>query len=218
MSKTRPAVILVHGIFMHGLVMRPLARKLEQLGYRSIIFYYASLRRPPVENARFLKNLVDQTAANNAQDSVPIHYLAHSLGGIIVRHLMANYADNLPPGRTVTLGTPHQGSQVAHALCKHHLRFMLGHSIRQGLLGDIPAWPESREIGSLAGIYKMGAGRVITRLAKPHDGTVAVAETQFAQMSDQICIPVNHTAMMFSDAVVRQADAFFRTGHFLHAI
>jgi len=218
MRKTRPVAILVHGVFMHGLTMRPLARKLEQLGYHSIIFYYSSLRRSPAANARFLKTLVEQTAADFLLDNDPVHYLAHSLGGLIVRHLMAAYADSLPPGRTVTLGTPHQGSRVAQALCRHHLSFVLGQSIQQGLLGDLPAWPAGREIGSLAGSYNIGAGRAITRLAKPHDGTVALAETQFSQMSDQVCLPINHTSMMFSDAVVQQADNFFRFGHFLHDI
>jgi pimeloyl-ACP methyl ester carboxylesterase len=206
-----PIVVLIHGLYMQGLVMRPLAWWLRKAGYRPVAFSYPSLRCSPRENAVRLGDLIKRL------DGTTVHVLAHSLGGLLVRHLFA-VANELPAGRVVTLGTPHQSSVVAHSLHRRRLRFLLGRSVDAGLLGTVPPWPGERELGSVAGTRNLGLGRLISRLPEPADGVVSVAETRLPEMADHICLPVSHAQMLFSTTVAGQAHAFFETGRFRRAI
>lgn len=203
-------VVLVHGLYMHGICMVLLARRLARQGYRTRLFTYPSLRQTLADSTLALATLV-----KSAQTPV-VHLVAHSMGGLLLRHLLAD-APALPPGRVVTLGTPHQGSCVARKLGAGRLRFILGHSLERGLSGDLPPWPAGRELGSIAGTLNVGLGRLFGPAPAPADGTVTVAETRLAGMHDHICLPISHTGMLLSPLVVEQVRAFLATGRFIHA-
>ena len=71
------------------------------------------------QSARGLRELLARIAAEHP--GVPVDLIAHSQGGIVARQMLAfEYGDGpepLPPVRTlVTLGTPHQGADLATAL------------------------------------------------------------------------------------------------------
>lgn len=208
---SRPeTVILIHGIYMHGVLMQPLARRLQAGGFRTLIFNYPSLRRSSAVNAARLADRVARL------DTDTVHFVGHSLGGLVLRHLMVEHESRLPPGRCVTLGTPHQGSLVADWMQRRHLGWLLGASRTQGLLGGAPEWPQTRDLGSLAGIARHGIGRVLVCLPEPHDGTVTVAETRCPGMRDHVCVPGNHTRLLYSSPVVHQTVAFLHNGRFDH--
>ena len=203
-------VVLIHGLYMHGACMTLLARRLSRQGYRTRLFTYPSLRQPLAASVLALSGLVRSAA------TPVVHLVAHSMGGLLVRHLLAG-APALPPGRVVTLGTPHQGSRLARKLGAGRLRFILGHSLEQGLLGDLPPWPADRELGSLAGALNIGLGRLFGPAPAPADGPVTVAETRLAGMTDHICLSVSHIGMLLSPRVAEQVGAFLTTGRFVHA-
>lgn len=204
-----PTVILVHGLYMHGFCMMPLAWRLQREGYRTLIFSYATLRNPLTAVARTLAATVDTVT------TTPLHFVGHSLGGLVIRHLTAACPE-LPPGRTVTLGTPHTGSCIACELSRGRLGPILGPTMDEGLLGNLPPWPPQRELGSIAGTLNLGLGRLLAALPLPADGTVAVAETRFPGMTDHLCLPVNHTGLLLSADVARQVHAFLAAGRFDH--
>ena len=210
--KRPETVILLHGIYMHGLFLRPLARRLRESGFRTLVFNYPGLRRSSAANAACLAERVVRV------DAAMVHYVGHSLGGLVLRHLMAEHESRLPPGRCVTLGTPHGGSAVARRIQDCRLGWLLGASRDQALLGGSPDWPVRRELGSLAGIARYGIGRVLVALPEPHDGTVTVEETRCPGMRDHIIIPGNHTGLLYSTEVVRQTAAFLRHGRFDHGV
>lgn len=206
----RETVVLVHGLYMQGAYMALLASRLSRQGYRTRLFTYPSLRQSLADSALAL------AARVRSAETPVVHLVAHSMGGLLLRHLLAG-APALPPGRVVTLGTPHQGSGLAHKLGAGRLRFMLGRSLERGLLGDLPSWPAGRELGSLAGTFNVGLGRLFGPVPAPADGTVTVVETCLAGMSDHICLPVNHLGMLLSPRVMEQVGAFLATGRFVHA-
>lgn len=207
MVSEREMIILVHGLYLRGWCMQPLAKRLRRAGYDTLLFSYPSVRRAPLDNARALAEVV-QTLT-----TVVVHFVAHSLGGIVVRHLFERFP-SLPPGRVVTLGTPHRGSHTAHTLRTRGFGCVLGRSIEQGLLDESPPWPAGWELGSLAGTLNIGLGRLVGDMPGPADGTVAVAETRLAGMADHICLPVSHTGMLLAPTVAAQVCAFLATGHF----
>ncbi|MCP5419365.1 MAG: hypothetical protein H6970_08440 [Gammaproteobacteria bacterium] len=201
-------VVLIHGLYLHGLSMGLLARRLRQVGYRTALFSYPSLRYSVPASAQ---KLAEYTTPLHAS---VLHFVAHSLGGLVVRALLDSGVE-LPPGRVVTLGTPHQGSHVARVMAGTRLKAVLGHSIDQGLLETGAAWPAGRELGSLAGTLNVGLGRIFS-VPPPADGAVAVAETRAPGMTDHVCLPVSHTGLLFAARVAEQVCYFLESGRFRH--
>ncbi|MBL8259897.1 MAG: alpha/beta fold hydrolase [Candidatus Competibacteraceae bacterium] len=210
MSEQRDMVVLVHGLYVHGIWMGLLESWLEQAGYRTTNYSYPTMTRSPAENAAALQRLLEEI------DAPTVHFLAHSMGGLIVRHLFHHYPKQRP-GRVVTLGTPHQGSYAAQIMHDLGLGFCVGRGLEGGLLGDAPSWTAPNQLGSIAGDLNVGFGLVFTGMPEPSDGLIAVVETQLTGMTDHICLPVSHMQMLVDPAALAQATAFFATGRFRHS-
>ncbi len=201
-------MILIHGIWMSGLELIPLARRLGAAGYDWRIFRYASLARPPAANADALRQFVEGLGL------VRVHFIAHSLGGIVLADLFARWP-GAPRGRVVLLGAPLAGSALARRLAtRPWLRVALGRSAEQGLLGGAPPLPLGREIGAVAGTRGPGIGTLIGGLDGPADGTVAVSETRVHGLTDWIAYPVSHLGLLWSRRVARAVLRFLDRGRF----
>jgi hypothetical protein len=70
----------------------------------------------------------------------------------------------------------------------------------------------------IAGSRGVGLGLLLGGPGGPGDGTVAVAETRAEGLADHLVLPVTHTGMLFSRAVVRQAGEFLQAGRFDHSL
>jgi pimeloyl-ACP methyl ester carboxylesterase len=207
-QKEKQSVVLVHGIWMTGLEMGWLGRRLGAMGYSVHYFHYQSFSTRPRESAEKLNDFVKQLQLEQ------VHFVGHSLGGIILLHLFDLYPGQ-PPGRVVLLGSPVLGSLVARTLSFYPLlHHLLGRTTDQGLLGDAPAWRRSRPLGVIAGNSGMGIGRFFGCLDGPCDGTVAVAETRLAGADDFCTLPVGHMGMLFSREVAKQTEKFLETARF----
>lgn len=203
------SVVLVHGLWMRGLEMFLLRHRLRRAGYRVYQFSYRSVERDLGENARRLNAFVQSHVDG------PAHFVAHSLGGLVVRRLLHDYPLQ-PPGRIVTLGTPHTGSYVANRLSRFGLfRRLLGASLVP-LSGELLPWAGVRELGSIAGTLNIGVGWIVHDLPRPNDGTVALGETRLAGMSDHCQVYSSHMALLFSKEAARQTLHFLRQGRFDH--
>jgi pimeloyl-ACP methyl ester carboxylesterase len=201
-------VIFLHGIWMTGLDMAVLRRRVRACGFAARQFSYPSLRLGPRANAARLQRWLAGIEADT------VHFVAHSLGGLVLRWLFQDFP-NQRPGRVVTLGTPHAGSRVAAQIDRlPGIRRLLGASLMQGLRGDVPPWTGTREIGVIAGTRGIGVGRIFTRLTPPHDGTVEVAETRLPGMTDFTTVPASHLGLLYSAAAARQVCAFLADGRF----
>jgi len=206
--KSAEAVVLIHGLWMPALVMALLARRLHRAGWATFRFAYSSRRASLRDNAAALDAVVQRIDASR------VHFVAHSLGGLLLMQLLKD-APGLPPGRVVLLGTPYRGSYVARSISRHAWgRWLCGLSLDEALLGDGPRWTGGRELGIIAGTRSIGAGWIVSGLAKPNDGTVAVVETVVAERTDAITLPVTHSGLVFSTAVARQVVHFLNTGTF----
>lgn len=210
MVAQRETVVLVHGLYVHGLWMQLLEYWLEEAGYQTVNYSYPSITRSPAENAEDLHKMLERL------DAPVVHFLAHSMGGLIVRHLFHHYPKQ-PPGRIVTMGTPHQGSYAARIMHNTGMGYFVGRGLEDALLGDAPLWDASRQLGSIAGTLNIGLCLLFPGMPEPSDGMIAVVETQMPGMSDHICLPVSHMQMLVDPVAVTQACAFFATGRFRHS-
>ena len=209
MTAQRETVVLVHGLYVHGLWMQLLEYWLEEAGYHTVNYSYPSITRTPAENAEDLHMLLEHV------DTPVVHFQAHSMGGLVVRHLFHHYPQRRP-GRVVTMGTPHQGSYAARIMHYSGLGYFVGRGLEEGLLGDAPTWTNSHQLGSIAGTLNLGLGLLFPGMPAPADGMIAVVETQLPGMTDHICLPVSHMQMLVDPTAVSQACAFFATGRFHH--
>jgi len=193
---------------MTDLVMKPLARRLRQAGFIVKPFRYHSIKANPTENTKRLHRLV------GALPGRQVHFVAHSLGGLIVRQLFEDFPEQ-PPGRIVTLGSPHQGSHVARKLASWRLlRPLLGQS-REILCGhSLPPWQRQRELGCIAGTLSLGMGWLVPGMSRPNDGTVAVNEALLTAQADHTLVHASHMGMLVSKETAEQIIHFLKYGRF----
>lgn len=200
-------VVLAHGIWMTGLDMALLQRRLRDCGFQVVRFSYPTVRLNLKDNAARLQNFVQSL------DTKSVHFVAHSLGGLLVRQYFHDYRDQ-KPGRVVTLGTPHAGSSVARRMGRNPFgKTLLGQSYKNGLRGDVPGWDADRDLLVIAGSMSLGVGRLVSRMTKPNDGTVSVEETRLPGSREHIVLPVTHMGLLFSPQVAQLTCQFLRTGH-----
>ncbi|HEC17397.1 MAG TPA: alpha/beta fold hydrolase [Sedimenticola sp.] len=209
MGEQQETVVLVHGIWMTGLEMICLQRRLAAAGFSVRRFHYESLKHTPEENAAGLADFIRRQKAQT------LHLVAHSLGGIVVLHLFNRFSSDLPPGRVVLLGAPVRGCELARRMTRiPALNRMLGRSGEQGLLGGAPAWAGGRDLGVIAGTLNMGVGWLFGGVKGPCDGTVAVADTRLPGAADSCVLPVSHMGLLFSRQTADAVGRFLRTGGF----
>jgi pimeloyl-ACP methyl ester carboxylesterase len=200
-------VILLHGVWMRGLTLFSLARRLRAAGFSVDVFDYASVFG---DAAATCERLRVQMRAVNADR---VHLVGHSLGGIVALEATRR-AKDLPRGHVVCLGPPLKGSSVARVVSGIPGGSWVLGTNRGALVDGIPHWDGSRPVGVVAGQLPFGLGVSIGALASPHDGTVAVEETRLDGVADHCTVAATHTGLLFSSAVAELTIGFLRDGRF----
>lgn len=209
-------VILLHGYGRTTFSMRPLQNRLEEAGFLVHNIGYPSMRRSPPE----LVELLDDRLRSCCRTAPRIHFVTHSLGGILVRaYLSENRLENI--GRVVMLAPPNRGSEIADIVNGSDLlHAILGPTVVQlgtdanSLPNRLP--PPWYDLGVIAGIDDINPiGSFF--VPEPSDGTVSVASTRLAGMSDFITVQKSHTFIMRSADVANYIIRFLRTGRFAAA-
>ena len=202
-------VILLHGLWMRGFTLAALRRRLEREGYTVDLFDYASVLHQPEESIGKLIAHVQSIRAKK------IHYVGHSLGGLIALRAVQRMP-RVAPGCVVCLGSPLRGSAVARSIAQMPGgAFVIGKSL-DVLLDGLDRWSGKRPVGVIAGRLPFGLGLVLGALPAPHDGTVSVEETQLPGVTDHCIVPATHTGLLFSDEVASQTISFLRDQRFAH--
>jgi pimeloyl-ACP methyl ester carboxylesterase len=93
---------------------------LQCADFGHVLFPY-DWRKPLIRSAAALRDLVVQTYAANG--NAPVHLVAHSMGGLMVRTALMEHGDEMWPciERIVFVGTPHYGSAAIAGYLKNHL-------------------------------------------------------------------------------------------------
>ena len=203
-------VIIVHGLWMTGLELGVLQHRMRvDHGFESSIFSYPSITGSMAEHVASLHAFV---AAHKCDR---LHFVGHSLGGIVVLKLLEAHAD-IPPGRVVCLASPMQGSAAVDGFARWPFaRAALGAAICDEALSSKPRhWDGRRDVGIIAGSLSIGLGRLFADFNEASDGTLLISETKLAGAKDHIVMPVSHTGIVFSTDVAIQIANFLKTGSF----
>ena len=179
------------------------ALRLEQRGWCTRCVGYPSLTRP-------IERLAEHVAEQIAGESGRVHFVTHSLGGLVLRRLLhAHRPPNL--GRVVMLAPPNRGSRLARRFSRFGRvvpalrQLALSERELNRLLGPIDF-----ELLIVAGTRAAGPLRWLAPTAS--DGVVSVDETFAGTRGDSLVVPRGHTFIMDSPEVLDRVDQFLRAG------
>jgi triacylglycerol lipase len=213
-----PPVALVHGLALNAYSMKKIAKGLDKAGFHTCRIDYPS-RKHPVDTL-VLRTLLPKLARCFPGETRPIHFVTHSMGGILLRRM-----ETLPGapaiGRSVMIAPPNHGSEVVD-----HLGDWKAFGLWNG--------PAGRELGTDSGSLPNRLNRLgppsfefgiiaATRSVEPvfsewipgrDDGKVAVEGTKLPGMKDFVEIEASHTYVLLKDETVDQVTAFLRDGKF----
>ena len=149
-----------------------------------------------------------------------IHFVTHSMGGILVRDYLARHnVQDL--GRVVMIGPPNQGSEVVDRLGRLWLfEAINGPAGRE--LGTQPSSTPNRlgpvnfPLGVIAGDRSINLINSIFIRGR-NDGKVSVTKTKVDGLADHVIIAATHPFIVRNRATLHQTVHFLRTGAFDHS-
>jgi Palmitoyl protein thioesterase len=111
----RIPVVLVHGLVDNRSVFSVMRRSLRKRGFTHVCTWnYSPLLTDVTQGAADLGAHIERVCEQTGHDRV--HVVGHSLGGLIARYHVQRQGGDRRVESLMTLGTPHQGSLLAHAL------------------------------------------------------------------------------------------------------
>jgi triacylglycerol lipase len=185
---------------------------LRKQGYCVINVSYPSTRLSVEAAAARLDEVLRERIPD---PNATIHFVTHSLGGIVLRQYLATHKlTNI--GRVVMLAPPNQGSELADRLKDNILyRFATGPAGQQ--LGtdssSLPAQlvPADFDLGVIAGDRSLNP-LFSAWIPGPDDGKVSVESTRLDGMRDFLIVHHTHTWMMWRTEVIGAVVRFLQAG------
>ena len=106
-------ILLVHGMVDNRSIFALLRRGLRRRGFgRVLALNYSPLSDDVRAVAERLGELVESVCADTGYER--IHVVGHSMGGLVARYYVQRLGGDARVHTVVTLGTPHDGTTVAH--------------------------------------------------------------------------------------------------------
>lgn len=130
--RLKDTVVLIHGLGRTPRSLLPVRLWLWKEGYRVVSIGYPS-RRMTIQQAvdERLRPALDRLQSR-LKPGERVHFVTHSLGGILFRCWAPTRDTHFPLGRTVMLGPPNQGSEVLEGLARDRWpRWLLGPVVKE---------------------------------------------------------------------------------------
>jgi pimeloyl-ACP methyl ester carboxylesterase len=211
----RDTVVFLHGLGRTRYSMSGLAHAATKRGYHVVNHGYQSRRGRIDDHAAQLRTVIEEIGATAGR----IHFVTHSLGGIVVRAMLANRsAWPRSLGRVVMLSPPNQGSELADLLASNRI-FQLALGPAAAELGTGPESTPNQlgavdfELGVITGDRSMLplSKRIF---AGPGDGKVSVERARVEGMRDFLVVRRTHTFIMWAPDVATAVFQFLEGGSF----
>ncbi len=203
-------VVLLHGLWRGWRAMEPLARHLASQGFSTLNVPYPSARLPVPALAEHVRRQVAKVAGDR-----PVHFVTHSLGGILARTLLA---DPLPwqAGRLLMLAPPNQGSEIVDWASAHPWALRLlgpagGALGKNGIPSSLPPLPEAMDAAVIMG-KRPGIPFFRKLLEEENDGIVSAAGGRIAGLRGFMILDADHTFIPMHSEVIRICPSFLKSG------
>lgn len=213
--QAQDCVVLVHGLSRSFRAMRPMANALRDAGFATVNVDYPS-RSAPIETLAPMA-IGEGVARCRALGFERIHFVTHSIGGILLRY---QHADEPIRGlqRAVMLGPPNRGSELVDIGAGLPLFGAVASAAGEQLGTGPDSVPQSLgpvdfDVGVIAGTRTANPFASLL-LPNPDDGKVSLPRTKVDGMRDFIAVAHSHAFMMRSSDVIARTIDFLRTGCF----
>src|SRR5665213_1347262 len=215
-SNARAEVILLHGLCHTSRSMAKIEGALADAGFKTRNVDYPS-RTALIQ--KLADDAIGKALANcHQKGATKIHFVTHSLGGILVRSYLARHAiPNL--GRVVMLAPPNQGSEVVDKLGRLFIFKWLNGPAGNELGTDKNSTPNQLgpanfPVGIIAGDRSINWINSLLFISGRDDGKVSVERTKLAGMTDHLVVHATHPLIVRHREAIRQTIQFLRTGNF----
>ena len=214
-SAEAETVFVVHGLGRTAGSMVLLVDRLERANFRVVNFGYPSTREPIEALVARLRETIEECCW---EDRDRIHFVTHSLGGILIRVYLAQHSP-AHAGRVVMLSPPNQGSEIADAVSESPIlsELFLGPAGSR-LVTDsagivVELGPPNYELGIITGSRSLNPiGSWL--IPGPDDGKVGVDRARLEGADAFRVIPATHTFIMNRQDVADECIHFLREGRF----
>jgi len=212
--ETPDTVVLLHGLGRTSKSMVYMQERLQEAGYNVFNYNYESRKNEIDSLVVDLQQYLETCCSQKKSD---LHFVTHSLGGILVRaHLSKNKPENL--GRVVMLSPPNKGSEVVDYFEEYSLfKYFFGPAAAELGTGydSFPnrLGPADFEVGIITG------NRTIDPISSwiidgDDDGKVSIEQAKLEGMADFIVVQVSHAYIMANPDVVNEVIYFLENGRF----
>lgn len=202
-------VYCLHGFLRAPTSMQRIASAFEKEGYKVENWGYPSRERTIEGHAEALAQELKKTAEKAPGE--PIHFVTHSLGGIITRAAL-NHPDcpiEAKEGRAVMIAPPNQGARFGHFLSRFKpMRKLMGAKAGSQILfckdfdylGQFPPTCKVLIISGTFGWNPFASGK--------NDGKVGVFESCLDTPHEHKTHFSGHSWIMYSPCVIEEARRF----------
>ena len=195
--------------------MQSMQKALEKAGFITVNNNYPSTKFPIETLApKYLDIALAQAQAHNPSK---IHFVTHSMGGILLRYYLNDHEiNNL--GRIVMLSPPNQGSEIVDKLSDWKLFQLINGPAGCQLSTSTDSLPNQlgptrHEVGIITGDRSYNP--IYSKLLSgPSDGKVTIESAKLGGMTDFIVVPKSPTFIMNSDQVKQLVIQYLKTGKF----
>lgn len=199
---THDLVIATHGFLSNGKSLDPIADSLTSAGYETLVWDYPSLRGSILSHASRLTTVIQQ--ALGRPDIGRIHFVTHSMGGIITRAAIAqSRMETIAKkrcGRLLMMAPPNRGSWLTR----------------------LPLGPFANRFPQLAELSE-NESSLVNQLPRPHridvgviaaekDWIVSQSATHLDGQSDHVVIPTSHQRLVQHPLAIEMTLRFLEEG------
>jgi triacylglycerol lipase len=215
-SQPTDTVVLIHGLGRTRRSMWVVGMWLKFCGYQVTSIGYPSRCVSIAEAVE--RHIAPKLARIELNEGSRVHFVTHSLGGIVFRAWAAQRDVAFPLGRAVLLAPPNRGSEIIDELSQWRwVRWLLG-PVSAELGTNADSTPNS--LGPLppeTGVI-MGSKDTLPvfrhLLGDESDGVVTISGAHGDGEADFVLLPANHATIILQPAVFRAVHRFLRTGSF----
>ncbi len=207
-------VILIHGLGRLKSSMTKLEKAFTNADFDVVNWSYSSTKLNITDIAHNLYDIFKINAKNHNK----VYFVTHSLGGIVVRRMMAIFNINNLDG-IVMIAPPNNASAFARWILKYPIIKTIMGPAGQELMGQkyiekICAVPKS-DVMIIAGTKSFSINNPNSWISqsvleKPHDGTVTIEETKLPDMEKFITVKASHTFIASNSDVIRETVEFLK--------
>lgn len=222
-------VVLLHGLSRTRLSLMRLELRLRLAGYATYNWPYRS-RLHSIHDLR--QAFADLLLRLKDSKFTCIHFVGHSLGGLLIRaglcpegaaYLPQGFLTDFPLGRIVQIAPPNQGVGIIERLERGPWLRLVGRPARELRTGaewlSTISLPQA-DLGVIAGtrrIHPLNPSSWINALHgvdEPHDGTVEVRSAEMPGVKDSLRLDASHTFIADDPRTIAATIRFLRSGHF----